>query len=161
MAQDMFLKLEGVNGESQDAQHQDEIEVLSWTWTMKQSGAMHSGSGGGAGKAEVADFEFQHRLDRASPNLMRMCLTGKHIAKACLTVRKSGGEALEYFKLTMDDVLVTHVNPSMDGADDARGVERVKLSFAKVTQEYKVQNAQGGSGGAVSAGYDLKRNQEA
>ncbi|MDE2119116.1 MAG: type VI secretion system tube protein Hcp [Betaproteobacteria bacterium] len=161
MAQDIFLKLEGVNGESQDADHKDEIELLSWSWGMHQSGAMHSGSGGGAGKADVSDFEFHHRLDRASPNLMRMCLTGKHIAKACLTVRKSGGQALDYLKLTMEDVLVTRVEPSMSGSDAAQGNERVCLSFARVTQEYKVQNAQGGSGGAVSAGYDLKRNQEA
>jgi type VI secretion system secreted protein Hcp len=161
MAQDMFLKLEGVNGESQDADHKDEIELLGWSWSMRQHGAVHSGSGGGAGKADVADFEFQHRLDRASPNLMRMCLTGKHIPKACLTVRKSGGDALEYLKLTMEDVLVTYVHPAMQDSADSQGHESVHLSFAKVTQEYKVQNAQGGSGGAVSAGYDLKRNQEA
>ena len=72
----MFLKLDGVDGESQDAAHKDEIEVLDWTWSMVQSGAMHSGSGGGAGKAQVGDLEFSHHLDRASPNLMRMCLPG-------------------------------------------------------------------------------------
>ncbi len=161
MAQDIFLKLDGVDGESQDGSHKDEIEVLSWSWDMTQSGAMHSGSGGGAGKAQVGDLQFQHRLDRASPNLMRMCLTGKHIAKAVLTVRKAGGEPLDYLKLTMEDVLVTRVHPSVDGAQSERGQESVSLSFAKVTQEYQVQNQQGGPGGTITAGYDLKRNQEA
>lgn len=161
MAHDIFLKIDGVDGESQDANHKDEIEVLNWGWNMTQSGAMHSGSGGGAGKAHVDDLEFQHELDRASPNLMRMCLTGKHIAKAVLTVRKAGGEPLDYLKLTMEDVLVTRVAPSISTEDASRGSECVKLSFAKVTQEYKIQNQQGGSAGAVTAGYDLKRNQEA
>lgn len=30
MAQDIFLKLTGLAGESQDASHKDEIEVMSW-----------------------------------------------------------------------------------------------------------------------------------
>ena len=161
MAQDIFLKLDGVDGESQDGSHKDEIELLSWNWDMTQSGAMHSGSGGGAGKAQVGDLQFHHRLDRASPNLMRMCLTGKHISKAVLTVRKAGGEPLDYLKLTMEDVLVTSVSPSVQSAQAEQGQEQVRLSFAKVTQEYQVQNQQGGPGGTITAGYDLKRNQEA
>ena len=160
MAQDIFLKLDGVAGEAQDAHHKDEIEVLGWRWTIVQSGAMHTGSGGGAGKAEVHDLECLHHLDRASPNLMRMCLTGRHLAKAVLSVRKSGGEPLDYLRLTLDDVLVTRVSPAVEAADDSRGREQLHLSFARVTQEYLVQTQQGGSGGAVSAGYDLKRNQE-
>ena len=160
MAQDIFLKLDGIEGESQDAKHKDEIEVLNWNWRMSQSAAMHAGSGGGAGKAEIGDLQFEHRLDRASPNLMRMCLTGKHIAKAALTVRKAGGDPLDYLKLTMDDVLITQVNPSVSVGDEG-GREVVALSFAKVNQEYQVQNAQGGPGGAVTAGYDIKGNQEA
>jgi type VI secretion system secreted protein Hcp len=161
MAQDMFLKLDGVDGESQDAAHKDEIEVLEWHWSMAQSGAMHSGSGGGAGKAQVGDLEFSHHLDRASPNLMRMCLSGKHIPKAVLTVRKAGGQPLDYLKLTLEDVLVTRVQPRLQRGEADQGREEVSLSFAKVTQEYQVQNQQGGPGGTITAGYDLKRNQEA
>ncbi len=161
MPQDIFLKLEGIEGESQDAKHKDEIEVLNWSWTMTQSAAMHSGSGGGAGRAEVGDLEFDHRPDRASPSLMRMCLTGKHISKATLTMRKAGGDPLDYLKLTMDDVLITRVRPCIGAGDEGGGRETVALSFAKVSQEYQVQNAQGGPGGAVTAGYDIKRNEEA
>ena len=36
MAQDMFLKLTGISGESQDVNHRDEIEVLDWTWQISQ-----------------------------------------------------------------------------------------------------------------------------
>ncbi len=32
MAQDMFLKLSGIDGESMDAKHTKEIEVTFWTW---------------------------------------------------------------------------------------------------------------------------------
>ncbi|MCY1349840.1 type VI secretion ATPase, ClpV1 family [compost metagenome] len=118
-------------------------------------------SGGGAGKATVSDLSFEHFIDRASPNLMKYCLTGKHINEAVLVVRKAGGNPLEYLKLTMTDVLVTKVAPKGSVDDEVRMREKVALSFSKVKQEYVVQNAQGGSGGAVTAGYDIKGNKEA
>ncbi|MEM5435495.1 Hcp family type VI secretion system effector [Paraburkholderia diazotrophica] len=160
MAQDIFIKINGIDGESQDSAHKNEIEVSNWSWQILQQSSMHAGSGGGAGKATVEDLAFEHLLDRASPNLMKYCLTGKHIDQAVLTVRKAGGNPLEYLKITMNDVIVTQVHPSGSNADN--GIrEHVRLSFAKVKQEYVVQNAQGGSGGAVTAGYDIKLNKEA
>ncbi|MFM0628689.1 Hcp family type VI secretion system effector [Paraburkholderia xenovorans] len=160
MAQDIFLKINGIDGESPDSSHKNEIEVRSWGWRVSQQANMHAGSGGGAGKATVEDLEFEHLADRASPNLMKYCLTGKHVDEAVLVVRKAGGNPLEYLKITMSDVIVTQVHPSGSNSDE--GIhENVRLSFAKVKQEYVVQNAQGGSGGAVTAAFDIKGNKEA
>ena len=161
MAQDIFLKIDGINGESLDEKHKDEIDVLSWNWEILQDSTMHAGSGGGAGKATVKDLTFDHSIDRASPNLMKYALTGKHIDQAVLVMRKAGGNPLEYLKLTMSDVIVTRVTPAGARDEAERSRETVSLSFAKVKQEYVVQNAQGGSGGAVTAGYDIKLNKEA
>ena len=69
MAQDVFIQINGIDGESLDASHQDEIDVIGWRWKVSQQAKMMSGSGGGAGKATVSDLEFTHQLDRASPNL--------------------------------------------------------------------------------------------
>ena len=160
MSQDIFLKINGIEGESQDAAHKGEIEVLSFSWKVLQESTMHAGSGGGAGKATVEDLEFEHYVDRSSPNLMKYCLTGKHVQEAMLTVRKAGGSPLEYLKLTFSDVIVTSVQPFGANSDDLRVRERVRLSFSKIKQEYAVQNAQGGSGGAVTASYDIKGNKE-
>lgn len=33
---DIFIKIDGIAGESQDATHPDEIEVLSWSWNVTQ-----------------------------------------------------------------------------------------------------------------------------
>jgi type VI secretion system secreted protein Hcp len=161
MTQDIFLKIDGINGESLDEKHKDEIEVLSWNWEILQDSTMHAGSGGGAGKATVKDLTFDHSIDRASPNLMKYALTGKHIDQAVLVMRKAGGNPLEYLKLTMSDVIVTRVKPAGARDEAERSRETVSLSFAKVKQEYVVQNAQGGSGGAVTASFDIKGNKEA
>ena len=160
MSQDIFIKIEGIEGESQDSVHKSEIEVLSFSWKVLQESTMHAGSGGGAGKATVEDLEFEHYVDRSSPNLMKYCLTGKHVPEATLTVRKAGGNPLVYLKLNFSDVIVTSVNPHGSNSDDLRVRERVRLSFSRIKQEYAVQNAQGGSGGAITAAYDIKGNKE-
>ena len=68
MATDIFAKIGDIKGESIDAKHKDEVEVLSWSWGVAQSGSV-TGPGGGTGKASFADFSFTHRIDTASPLL--------------------------------------------------------------------------------------------
>lgn len=159
MSQDIFLKLAGIDGESMDARHPNEIEVLSWSWSVNQASSMHAGSGGGAGKCTVSDLAFEHYIDRSSPNLMQYCLTGRHVAKAVLVARKAGGTPLEHLKITMEDVLISRVQ-TVCALNMRAPREQVSLSFSRVKQEYVVQNAEGGSAGAVSAGYDIKANRE-
>lgn len=154
---DMFLKIIGIAGESQDEVHRGEIDVDSWRWKMAQQSPMMSGSGGGAGKATVNDLEFIHQIDRASPNLMRYCLTGRHIPEAILTARKAGGAPMDFLKITMGDVVITGVEPS-SAADQF--LEHVTLSFARVKQEYTVQGKLGTSNGTVTASFDIKENRD-
>jgi len=161
MAQDIFIKITGIDGESKDTAHTNEIDVLNWAWKVSQESTMHTGSGGGAGKAQVDDLEFEHYMDRSSPNLFKYCVTGKHIPEVKLTVRKAGGTPLEYLKMTFTDVIVTMIRPTGSTTDEVKVRERVGLSFSKVKTEYTVQNQQGGSGGAVTAGYDIQLNKEA
>ncbi|WP_147197904.1 type VI secretion system tube protein Hcp [Pantoea sp. CCBC3-3-1] len=157
MTQDIFIKFKGIAGESQDPVHKDEIEVLNWNWSLSQTSNMHSGSGGGSGKCTVKDLCFEHYIDKASPNLLQYCLVGKPISEAILTMRKAGGAPLEYIRITLQEIIITQVQPT--GVYNMYGPrEDVKLSFARVKVDYVLQNALGKSAGTVSTGYDIKRN---
>lgn len=37
MAQDIFIKIEGITGESQDVTHKGDIDVLGWDWSVGQT----------------------------------------------------------------------------------------------------------------------------
>src|SRR6188472_373456 len=111
MATDIFAKIGDIKGESSDAKHKDEVEVLSWSWGVAQSGSV-TGPGGGAGKASFADFSFMHRIDSASPLLMRACATGEHIKEATVTHRKAGKGQQEFLIIKMNDILITSVQPT-------------------------------------------------
>ena len=109
MAVDMFIKIDDIEGESSDDVHAGEIDVLAWSWGMSQSGTTHSGPGGGAGKVNVQDLSFTHYVDKASPNMMKMCCNGKAFEEAILVVRKAGTEPLEYMKITMKNGIISSV----------------------------------------------------
>ena len=50
---DYFLKIDTVAGDSHDAQHRDEIDVLAFSWGETHAGPPASGSGSGAGKVQI------------------------------------------------------------------------------------------------------------
>ena len=157
MAADIFAKIGDIKGESLDAKHKDEVEVLSWSWGVSQSGSITGG--GGAGKTSFNDLNFTHRVDRASPVLLSACATGNHIKDATITVRKAGKDQQEFLIIKMSDVIITSVSPSGSG-DPAALAESVALQFAKVVLEYKPQKADGSLDAGVFFKYDLKAQKE-
>ncbi len=60
------------------------------------------------------------------------------------------------YKLT--EVFVSSLNTS---ASEGGGIaqESLSLNFSKVEWTYKPQNADGSAGAAITAGYDIKKNQ--
>jgi len=157
MAVDMFLKIDGIKGEAHDAKHKDEIDVLAWSWGMAQSGTSHMGGGGGSGKVTVQDLSITKYMDKATPNLMMYCCSGKHVPKIMLTVRKAGSKALEYLKISMEDCLVGHVSTGGSGGED-RLTETLALNFARVKVEYTPQKADGSGDAVVQMGWDIAKN---
>lgn len=159
MALDIFAKIGDIKGESIDAKHKDEVEILSWSWGVSQSGSVGSDAGGGAGKASFNDFNFTHHIDKASPVLMKACATGNHIKEATITVRKAGKGQQEFLIIKMNDIIITSVSPSVSG-DGPGTAENVALQFAKVALEYKPQKADGSLDAGLHFKYDIKANKE-
>jgi type VI secretion system secreted protein Hcp len=134
-AVDMFLKIDGVKGESMDKSHKDEIDVLAWSWGLSQSGTTHLDGGTGAGTASFQDLSITKYLDKSTPKLMSAISTGNHYGSAELVVRKAGASALEYYTITMTDVLATSLTTGGSGGED-RLTENLALNFGKLTVTY-------------------------
>lgn len=156
MASDIFAKIGDIKGESLDAKHKDEIEILSFSWGVINSGSAATGSGAGSGKATFQDLVVVHNIDKASPDLMRACATGTHLKEATITHRKSGKGQQEFLVVKMNDVIITGVTHG--GATGQPYSETVSLAFAKVDLEYKPQKPDGSLDAGVFFKYDIKAN---
>ena len=160
MAQvDYFLKIDGVEGESTDAKHKGEIDIMSFSWGATQTGTFAFGGGGGAGKVQFQDFHFTSSVSKASPTLMLKCATGEHIKSATLTCRNAGETQQEFMHIKFEDVLVSSYQ---SGGSQGGGVptDQMSLNFAKVTFDYQPQKPDGTLDSAVKAGWDLKANKK-
>jgi type VI secretion system secreted protein Hcp len=158
MGSDIFAKIGDIKGESLDAKHKDEIEILSFSWGVTNSGAAATGSGAETGKATFQDLIVVHNIDKASPDLLRACATGAHLKDATITHRKAGKGQQEFLVVKMNDVIITGVTHG--GATGQPYSETVSLAFAKVDLEYKPQKPDGSLDAGIHFKYDLKANKE-
>jgi len=154
MAFDAFLKIDGIDGESQDKNHPNEIEIDSFSWGVSNPNTAGSGSGGGTGKASLQDFHFAAQTTKASPNLMLACATGKHIQTVTLTCRKAGGTSqVEFLKIKLQDCLVSSY--SLGGSAEGDAVvpeDQFSLNFVKIDFLYTVAR----TGEVVEASFDQR-----
>lgn len=135
-ASDYFLKIDGIDGESEDAAHKGEIEVLSWSWGVSNAGSMSTGQS--TGRRQYEPIIIRKRIDKSSPLLFKGCATGKHIAKAELTVRRQGatGGPEDYYTITLEDCFVTSYQTSGGGGSGGTASEQseeIKITFKKIT----------------------------
>jgi type VI secretion system secreted protein Hcp len=158
-----FLKIDGVDGESMDATHKNEIDVVAWSWGVTggaSAGGSAGGAGAGAGRAHFDDFHFVAKISKASPQLILAAASGTHFKWAALAgVRPTGqGKGAEYLRYKLSDVLVTSVNESATEPDVP--VEQFSLGYSKFEIAYNPQSAKGTLGTPITAGWDLKANKK-
>lgn len=159
MGIEMFLKIDGIPGESTDARHPDEIDILSYTWGESQlAGASSGGGGAGAGKVSMQEFQFAMHVNKASPKLFLACASGAHIRNAVLTIRHSGSNPLDFLKWTFTDVMVGSYHTGATAPPRELPTDQVSLRFAKIETEYIPRNANGRPGAPIKAGWDVAAN---
>lgn len=157
MAIDIFLKVDGVSGESKDSNHRDWIDVIDFNWGASQPATLTTGGGGGAGKVNFQDLKITAAIDKAAPTILKHSAIGRHIPKIEVSICKAGGEQIEYSRITLEDVIVTGVE--FVGSKDAE-VLFVNYAFqaVKVKNQYWEQTERGGKGPETQMAYDVKLN---
>jgi len=160
MAIEYFLKIKGADGESQASKHKNEIELLSWSWGASNPTSI-VGAGMSAGKVAMSDLSFSKKVDKASPQLLKLCVEGTHADDATLSCQKSTGQKTpeDFLIITLKEVYVTSLQVGGSSGEDT-GTESVSLSYADITYDYKVQDEKGTlkSGGKVE--YNLLTREE-
>ncbi|MGA9996317.1 MAG: type VI secretion system tube protein Hcp, partial [Pyrinomonadaceae bacterium] len=111
MALDCFLKLDGIEGESFDKQHEKQIELLSYSFGMASPKDYESHQA--KHRVSFNDADFTCYINVAYPRLCNACATNQKIKEATLSMRKAGtmmanlNRTLEYAKIRLKDVYVS------------------------------------------------------
>jgi len=160
MSLDIFLKIDGIDGESTDDKHAKSIEVLAWSWGASNGGGFHSGAGGAtAGRVNIQDISLTKYTDASTATLFQHVCNGKHIKSALLTVRKATGDGKlgDFLKYSFTDIIVSSYS-SGTSTGEGRPTENLSFAFGKVAMEYFKQDAKGALSVAGQASWDLIKN---
>jgi type VI secretion system secreted protein Hcp len=159
--QDAFLKVDGIPGESKDSVHKNEIELITFYASSSQAGTMATGGGGGGGKMAAQDKHVVMYVNKACPQLMLACATGKHIKEAVISVRKAGTgpkpgtPQQDYMTITLSNVLISRFEA--DGHPEKYGLPfcDISLNYSKIEYKYREQNNDGSLQPGVITMWDL------
>jgi type VI secretion system secreted protein Hcp len=146
---DIFLKLDGITGDSTDGKHKGEIDVEAVAYGERRSGKKH-----------IATVRIDKVTDASSPKLLAASTSGRHIKSATITFRLQGadpGSAFETFKLS--NVVVSTFEQG--GANpDAKALgsleEEVGLTADRLQVVERSPDNSGKDGPPVSASVDLR-----
>jgi type VI secretion system secreted protein Hcp len=157
---DAYLKIEGINGESEDEKHKQWIEVSNVMYAVNQPRAETLSTAGGhtSGRAELYPITFNKLADIASPVLLQTCAAGKTIPKATFEFMRADGDGkpIPYFKIELENLMIANITPDSGGGGIIS--ERVHLAYAKIRWSYTKQSIRGGAQGNTSGGWDCSAN---
>lgn len=156
MASDAYLKIDGVNGESEDERHRNWIEVQGVLYAVHQPRADAISTAGGhtTGRADLYPITFTKLADLASPVLLQTCAAGKTLPKAYFEFMRADGDGkpIPYFKIELENLIIASITP--DSGEGGIIAERVQLAYAKIKWHYLKQSIRGGTQGNTQGGWD-------
>ena len=122
----IYLKFEGIDGESKDNAHKDEIDVLSWSWGMSSDSKDKKGPC-------IEDLLLTKYVDSATPGFVQSAANSDQPVNAVLTVDRAGEPT---FVLEFSGIGVKEIHSSQNHTDD-RPVEEVAFYYNKVDGTYQ------------------------
>jgi len=155
---DMFLKLDGVDGESQDKDHKNEIQILGFKLSARSP--RDASTGQATGKVRFTNLTILAHVDKSTAKLFQKLCMNEKIPSAILSCRKAGQEQFLYFKVTLSDCFLARVEVGTGGGDGSAVIPPCEfdVEFGKIEVESKEQVSTGPTSGPVKARYELRAN---
>lgn len=156
---DIFVKIDGIPGESTDSEHKEWIEALTFNHGITQpaSASATSAGGGTTARCDHQDFSITKFIDKASPKLYELCSSGKHMKDITIELlRASGDKRVKYMEVKMEQCIISHVSP---GGGTDFPTESVSFNYGKIKWTYTQQKREDGSqAGQTTGGWSLVEN---
>jgi type VI secretion system secreted protein Hcp len=149
-ASDIFLKLDGIEGETTQKDHKGEIEIESWSFGMSRPVGGPGGAGArSVGKLCVTEIALMKLFDKSSPAIITNMVSGKLIPKGTLSFTQNVGDSSPqtYLTIELTGILISGYQVSGSGGD--RSADSISLRYSTAKMSYKPQDNTGKLGPAI------------
>ena len=154
MAVDVFLRIDGISGESQNASFKGQIQLESASFQATQTLNIGSvSSGAGAGKVSLGPLTVTKLPDSTSPQIFVALAAGTPAATATLSFVQSGATSA-YLTIDLGLVAFSGISTSVTGGVP---LETVTMVYGRLKYTVQVQGSTGITK-PVSGGWDGIKN---
>jgi type VI secretion system secreted protein Hcp len=159
-ADPIYIKFDGIDGESQDREHRDWIDALSFSQGQYLSPSSSVPGGAARGKVVFEEFTIKKMVDKASPKLAEALCKGTVFPNVDIHVARplSEGTQVTYYTYELKNVIVTSYQISGSTQDDVP-TESLSLSFEQIKATYTKFDAAGRAESTIGYSWDLARSQ--
>lgn len=139
----MFMKVSGVDGESEQTDFKNWIELSSFSMSSAAAGSTAIGGGAGVGKVSIHGVNGTTVAGKHTPTIAEKYFDGKHFDKVEVVFIKQTGDdtGQKYYHLTMENVFFTSMQNSK--GEGSLGSEAFSLTAESYEQEYWAQDKTG------------------
>ncbi|MBE1161097.1 Hcp family type VI secretion system effector [Dyella acidiphila] len=159
---DCYMQFTGpsIQGESQDKDHANWVELSSWTHRIVQPKSATASTAGGhtAERCEHDEMVFTKDIDVVSPSLYQACSSGTTFGEITIDFMRADGDGkrVKYLEVKLKNAIVSSVTPSVQG--EGLPTETFGLKYAAVQWRYTQQKIGGGQGGTSQGAWSLTKN---
>jgi type VI secretion system secreted protein Hcp len=156
---DMFLSLPGVDGESQDPDHEGEIQIDGFR--LNAVSPRDAFTNQGAGAVQMSHLTIRARVDISTPKLFEKVAKNEKLGgSATLVCRKAGKEQFQYLKIVLNEVVVVRVQISglEAGGSDVIPYCEFDLAYGRIHINAYKQTSKGPTSGPVAFMFNLMSN---
>jgi len=140
---DLFLKIDGIQGESVDSKHKDWIDIGSFSWGVTSTG----------GKAAFSPLSWAQQIDKSVVSMFTGLTSGQIYKSATLDVQSIGMYPTVFFQMQFNNVFLSKLNIS--GSDSAQSVTAALDGYDAITMTYRQQLKDGSYGSAITGGWNI------
>ncbi len=108
-----FVKIQGIEGESNDQDHKKWIIIESWSWGVARTSS----------EAAAGDITITKAVDRSSPKLAECSAKGSSFPEVIIHTPQTGGKP-GYVSYTLKNVKIVLITPGPGGR-----TEKIKLAY--------------------------------
>ena len=147
-----FARIDGIAGDSTNAQHAGEVDLTGVRAGLTAGGAALCGA---TGKAVFDPIVVEKQVDRASVPLAARAATGAHLRTVRITLSSTGAAPITFLTYDLSDARVVSIRQVKRGNTLT---EEVAFDFGRIAYTFVPQNADGSPGASIQFCFDLLAN---
>lgn len=157
----IFMKCEGIAGESSDKRHQGWIDVDHIDWCVARRISANPGTryNREVANAEITDLMLARRMDSATPLLFIKACCGKgQTITIHFTKTGTGSGSDPFLEYVLHNALISDYHVSAQSGDVERPTEELIISFQELEIKYVTYDNDGNVISPVVVAFDTSTN---